>query len=127
MGQSVVLALFLARLEPVLDTADFENAKLVECPARDAVREKAICADGFAARARLDLCWRRYPIVAEHVECANNRQAGRVAGLKGGDERQLGAGCEQFFDGRLLFCRVVRVCRLRRAEDGCQERVRVTQ
>lgn len=77
----------------MLDPVDAQDAELLEGPGADAAGELAVVGGDLVLGAGgLDLCVE--PRVGEHLDRADNGDAGRVAGLYGADQAQLLAGGE---------------------------------
>lgn len=105
----------------VLNVVDAQVSDLVECPGADASGELQVPGlDCLAVARALDLGVE--PLVLEHLGGADNGEASRVAGLEGGDERQLVAGSKDLVNNLRLLLLVVDVgcpgCPQDRGQEG---------
>lgn len=104
----------------VLDVVDAQVPNLVESPGADAAGKLQVpSCDCLAAAGELDLGVE--PLVLEHLGGAHDGEAGRVAGLEGGDERELLAGSKYLVDNLGLLLLVVDVGRPGRPQDRREE------
>lgn len=114
VGQRALLS------QVVLDVVDAQVSDLVERPGADASGELQVPGrDCLAAAGELDLGVE--PLVLEHLGRAHDGEAGRVAGLEGGNERELLAGSKHLVDNLGLLLLVVDVGGPGRLQDGGQE------
>lgn len=117
----VALVALALLVEVVLDPVDAQDARLAKGPARHALGKVAVeRGHGRLGAVLLDLGVE--PLVAQHVGAADDGDAGRVAGLEGGDERELAAGGEEVVDNLGLLLGVVAVGGAGGAQDGCEQR-----
>ena len=104
----------------VLNVVDAQVSDLVERPGADASGELQVPSRDCLAIARpLDLGVE--PLVLEHLGGADDGETGRVAGLEGGDKRELLAGSKHLVNDLSLLLLVVNVGCAGRPQDGRQE------
>lgn len=104
----------------MLDVVDAQVSDLMERPGADASGKLQVPSrDSLAAAGELNLGVK--PLVLEHLGGAYDGKAGRVAGLEGGNQRELLAGSKDLVDNLGLLLLVVDVGCPGRPQDGRQE------
>lgn len=104
----------------MLDVVDAQMSDLVESPATDTAG-KLLVPSGDCLLALWELDLGIQPLVLEHLGGANERETGRVAGLEGGNERELLASSEDLVHDLRLLLLVVDVGCPWGPQDGRQE------